>query len=239
MSTAARIKSLLYRKLFHLVLSVLLIVPFVAELQLQIITYYYLVLLILAAMLYATQLKKPIISMVISQALDDARKSIREQLVRVLSTIQRSEEGEVIFTFNKLESVFNETLNSIERDYEKRGGYLGVLMGSVGVYASYTAFGQLAVYGILALIFYDTFSALIGTAFGKHKLPYSSSTVEGAIGGLLVYAAVLAIFYLNILDLIVLGIVAVLSEAYGVEDNLTIPVFTSLAAFLLGMPTIL
>lgn len=121
------------------------------------------------------------------------------------------------------------------------GGYLGVLMGSVGgVYASYTAFGQLAVYGILALIFYDTFSALIGTAFGKHKLPYTSSTVEGgAIGGLLVYAAVLSIFNFNILDLIVLGIVAVLSEAYGVEDNLTIPIFTSLAAFLLGMPTIL
>ncbi|MFP3211162.1 MAG: phosphatidate cytidylyltransferase [Thermocladium sp.] len=239
MSRIARIKALLYRKLFHLILSVFLIAPFIIGLQLQLITYYYLILLFLAAMLYATQLKRPIISLVISEALDDARQSFRDQLIKILGTIQRGGGDEVIITFNKLESMFNETLKNIERDYEKRGGYLGVLMGAIGVYASYTAFGSYAAYGILALIFYDTFSALIGTAIGRHKLPYSTSTIEGSIGGLAIYMLVLLVLGLRPIDLAALGAAVVVSEAYGVEDNLTIPLIASLVAFLLGTPTTL
>jgi len=240
LSRINRLKSLLYRKLIHLLLSLLLIVPLFTGLSSIDTQLYYTVILIGVSLLYIYQVKKPLISVVIRDALEDARHNVRANILKMTEALNATIVKELLVSMDRLEYMFSEFVRSIERDYERKWGYLGVLMGVVGVYASFVITGDYAYYGVLALIFYDTSSALFGTLIGRVRMPYSNTTIEGILMGTLVFSLVLAaligISYLPILYLT--GIALGVAESYSGEDNLTIPIVASLMAYLFKLPRI-
>ncbi|ABW02551.1 hypothetical protein [Caldivirga maquilingensis] len=240
LSRINRVRALLYRKLIHLLLSILLIVPLVIGLEENYTEIYYTILLIGAAFLYIYQVKKPLISVVIRSTLEDARNNVKLNILRVAEVLNMTSVKELLASMDKLEYTFTEFIKSVERDYERKWGYLGVLMGMVGVYVSYVMVNTYAYYGVLALMFYDTFSALFGSLIGRTRMPYSSTTIEGIVMGALVFSlvvgALVGLSYLTWLYLV--GIALGIVESYSGEDNLAIPVAASLLAYFLKFPRI-
>ncbi|RLG53250.1 MAG: hypothetical protein DRO00_04460 [Thermoproteota archaeon] len=123
-------------------------------------------------------------------------------------------------------------INTMQREYERRAGYLGLVYGTIGVFTAYTLFGYEVIYGIAAMATTDIFSSLIGMAFGRRKIPFSNGTLEGTLAGFFSFFIPL-LFVEPIGRALVLALSASFAEAYGVEDNLSIPVFVSFISWLL------
>ncbi len=128
---------------------------------------------------------------------------------------------------------FNRYISMVERDYEKRAGWLGVLAGVIGVVASYVLFPQTSFFGITALALVDGISSIVGKLFGRVKIPLSDGTLEGTLAGALSYLAFLVAVGVDPLNSLAVSIAASLAELYGGEDNVSIPVLTSAVASLL------
>ncbi|MDK2384455.1 MAG: hypothetical protein QI199_06590 [Candidatus Korarchaeota archaeon] len=131
---------------------------------------------------------------------------------------------------------FNRLVSLVERDYERRAGWLGALSGLIGVSSSYFLFGSLASYGIFALILTDGLSSMVGISVGRIKIPMADGTLEGTAAGLISYLALLVGLTG---DPFLAGLVAISSsvvELYGGEDNIAVPIVSSLVAFLSGAP---
>ena len=228
------------RKLIHIVFSIPLIVPLLANLNNTYTEAYFTVLLVGASLLYIYQVKKPIISEVLKSKINDARDALRSHIAKAAEAMNIPNADSLIESMDKFEEALRDFIRSVERDYERRWGYLGVLMGMVGVYVSYIAFNTYAYYGVLALIFYDTVSALVGYSIGRVKLPYSSVTFEGALAGALAFSASSSLMagLNNMPYLYLVGLALGLAEAYSGEDNLTIPIVASGLTYLMHMPKV-
>lgn len=239
-SRVERVRGLLYRKAMHVTLSIPLIVPLVLYFDNLETEVYFTVLLIGVSLLYIYQVKKPPISIVVKDALENARANVRDSIIKLADVLNLKNLRELAYSMDKLEEAITDFINSVERDYERRWGYLGILMGVVGVYASYMVLGGYAYYGVLALIFYDTASGLLGTLLGRVKVPFSTVTIEGILLGSLVYSLVVGslvgLYALPALYLI--GLAMGIAEAYSGEDNLTIPIVASILAYYLKLPRI-
>ncbi|BDR91354.1 phosphatidate cytidylyltransferase [Vulcanisaeta souniana JCM 11219] len=227
------------RKLIHVVLSVFLIIPFIMNLGIYGIstTLYFTLITLIVSVIYVIQVKRPIITIMLLDALTSARRSILQQITKspISSAIPLDTLDDSLM---KLEKTVKELLDSVERDYERRGGYLGILMGAIGVLISQLLTGNYVIYGIISVIIYDTMSALGGTLLGRVKLPFSNATMEGALVGMASLAIVLFILTNQLIGPLAITVVAALAEAYGMEDNLAIPVTTSLIALVLKLPII-
>jgi Dolichol kinase len=107
-------------------------------------------------------------------------------------------------------------------------------VGAVGVLISYDIFGSVGLLpAVVGLAVYDSFSALVGSALGRHRLPAVDATVEGMLGGAVPTLAVfIAAGYGPLTSLVITAFVAV-AEAYGVEDNLAIPLAAAAAAYMM------
>ncbi|WP_054849771.1 hypothetical protein [Vulcanisaeta sp. JCM 14467] len=125
------------RKLIHVVLSVFLIIPFIVNLNAYGIstTLYFALIALGVSVIYVIQVKRPIITIVLLDALTSARRSILQQITKSpigsAIPIDTLDDG-----LMRLERTVKELLESVERDYERRGGYLGILMGAIGVLIS-------------------------------------------------------------------------------------------------------
>ncbi len=123
-------------------------------------------------------------------------------------------------------------INAMQREYERRAGYMGLVYGTIGIFTAYTLFGYEVIYGIAAMATTDIFSSLVGMAFGKRKIPFSNSTLEGMIAGffsLLIPLLMVEPWW----RALILALSASIVEVYGIEDNLTLPVFVSFVSWLL------
>ncbi|ADY00410.1 phosphatidate cytidylyltransferase [Vulcanisaeta moutnovskia 768-28] len=220
-------------------LSVFLIIPFIVNLGVYGIsmTLYFALIALGVSVIYVIQVKRPIITVILLDALTSARRSILQQVIKspIGSAIP-------IDTLNdglmRLEKTVKELLESVERDYERRGGYLGILMGAIGVLISLLLTNNYVIYGIISVIVYDTMSALGGVLLGRVKLPFSNATMEGTLVGMASLVTVLFLLTNQLIGSLTITVVAALSEAYGMEDNLAIPVTTSLIAMVLKLPII-
>ncbi len=123
-------------------------------------------------------------------------------------------------------------INTMQREYEKRAGYLGLVYGTIGVFTAYTLFGYEVVYGIAAMATTDIFSSLVGMAFGKRKIPFSNGTLEGMVAGFFSFFLPLLLVE-PMWRALIIALSASFAEIYGVEDNLSIPVFVSFVSWLL------
>ncbi len=133
---------------------------------------------------------------------------------------------------------FNHLVRLVERDYERRAGWLGALSGLIGVSSTYFLFGLLAFYGILALILTDGVSSIVGILLGRTRIPLSDGTVEGTLAGFISYYAVLAYLTGAPQLALIIATASSIAELYGGEDNISVPVVSTLIAFLLGAPPI-
>ncbi|WP_148224614.1 phosphatidate cytidylyltransferase [Vulcanisaeta moutnovskia] len=239
LSRIEQLKAMALRKLIHVVLSVFLIIPFIVNLGVYGIsmTLYFALIALGVSVIYVIQVKRPIITVILLDALTSARRSILQQVIKspIGSAIP-------IDTLNdglmRLEKTVKELLESVERDYERRGGYLGILMGAIGVLISLLLTNNYVIYGIISVIVYDTMSALGGVLLGRVKLPFSNATMEGTLVGMASLVTVLFLLTNQLIGSLTITVVAALSEAYGMEDNLAIPVTTSLIAMVLKLPII-
>ncbi len=239
MGRIEQLKAMALRKLIHVTLSVFLIIPFIVNLETYGIstTLYFTLIVLGVSVIYVIQVKRPIITVVLLDALTSARRSILQQVIKSpigsAIPIDTLDDG-----LMRLEKTVKELLESVERDYERRGGYLGILMGAIGVLISQLLTGNYVIYGIISVIVYDTMSAIGGVLLGRVRLPFSNATMEGALVGMASLAIVLFLFTNQLINSLAITVVAALAEAYGMEDNLAIPVTTSLMAMALRLPII-
>ncbi|WP_054854714.1 hypothetical protein [Vulcanisaeta sp. JCM 16161] len=239
LSRIEQLKAMALRKLIHVVLSVFLIIPFIINLNAYGIstTLYFTLIALGVSVIYVIQVKRPIITIVLLDALTSARRSILQQITKSpigsAIPIDTLDDG-----LMRLEKTVKELLESVERDYERRGGYLGILMGAIGVLISQLLTGNYVIYGIISVIVYDTMSAIGGVLLGRVRLPFSNATMEGALVGMASLAIVLSLLTNQVIGSLAITVVAALAEAYGMEDNLAIPVTTSLMAMALRLPII-
>ncbi len=137
MSRMEQLRAMALRKLIHVVLSVFLIIPFIVNLNAYGIstTLYFALIALGVSVIYVIQVKRPIITIVLLDALTSARRSILQQITKSpigsAIPIDTLDDG-----LMRLERTVKELLESVERDYERRGGYLGILMGAIGVLIS-------------------------------------------------------------------------------------------------------
>ncbi len=239
MSRVEQLRAMALRKLIHVTLSIFLVIPFIVNLRAYGLstTQYFTLIVLGVSVIYVIQVKRPIITVVLLDALTSARRAILQQVIKspIASAIPIDALDDSLI---RLEKTVKELLESVERDYERRGGYLGILMGAIGVLISQLLTGNYVAYGIVSVIVYDTMSAIGGVLLGRVKLPFSNATMEGALVGMASLAIVLFLLTNQLIGSFAITVVAALAEAYGMEDNLTIPVATSLMAMVLRLPMI-
>jgi len=134
---------------------------------------------------------------------------------------------------------FNRLVNLVERDYERRAGWLGALSGLIGVSSSYFLFGSLASYGIFALITTDGLSSIVGISIGRIKIPMADGTVEGTAAGLISYLILLQCLIGDPYLAALIAVSSSVAELYGGEDNIAVPLVSTLVAFLSGAPPLI
>ena len=127
--------------------------------------------------------------------------------------------GKKIFFLNKF-------IEKFERDSVRPG--LGTLTFFLGVFISLVFFPSKIVFlGVLALAFNDSFSTVVGTAFGKHKI-WKEKTLEGSIGGFL-GTLIITILFLPLQLALIVSLATTLIELFAIlDDNVMIPPIVSL-----------
>jgi len=236
------------RKALHILLSTVLLLPFNEYFVETLRNYwgispkeYYAALTIVAAFVNAVQIKRPLMREELLKVMRSARRKVMDEIkslflnrtsskVKFVSLVDKLDEA-----LTKLETLFSNQIRMLERSYERVSGYIGVTFGVVGAFSSFILFEKHAFYGILALMIVDPTAALVTRSIGKRSLPASRTSVEGALASTIIFFLVLSLLGIDILKSLLLSIVAMLAEAYGIEDNILIPLIVSLFATLLGV----
>ncbi|NPB00525.1 MAG: phosphatidate cytidylyltransferase [Crenarchaeota archaeon] len=229
-------RGVIVRKTIHAVFSSLLLLPIIVHWYLNMVRpeVCYVIVTFIACMIYVIYFKRTIIFEAVRSQLEILARTFSKIIPQLANQPIQNMINQLQASFQKFEMKMRELLDIAQRDYERRYSFVGILMGSIGVLCSYVLFHTYAIYGILGLAVYDTVSALAGATYGKHRLPFSMVTLEGCLTGIVVYYTVLIMISARPITCLIVSIVAALAEAYGVEDNLSIPIFTSLAAYLLS-----
>ncbi len=215
----------LQRKLTHLVLLAILAAPLYAEEAARALfpeltesglvlepAKAYALLMLMAGLLNAMAIRRPL---------------RRDEVAKIL------ERFEGLPLAKRLENTvlqLTEMIEGMERDYERRAGYVGLLYGVIGVSISYMLFDGFAIYGIGGLATTDVFSSLVGSRAGRRRLPLSDGTLEGFLAGFAAYLLPLLMFE-HPARALAIALASSIAELYGIEDNLSIPVAASLAAW--------
>ncbi len=198
------------RKIIHMVFSFLLLTPILIRDFLSPVVSYG-ILLLVAGWIYSVQVRGP---------------------PEWLNTFPLKQQ---IKGVDYILDQFNRYVSMVERDYEKRAGWLGVLAGIIGAVSSYLIFPETSFYGITSLALVDGFSSLVGKPLGRTRLPLTDGTLEGTLAGLLAYLTFLLLIGTPFISSLTISLAGVVAELYGGEDNVSIPVFTSAVAGLLHL----
>ncbi len=122
-------------------------------------------------------------------------------------------------------------IGPLVRQHESDGDFTGALYILMSFWLTIALFSKpIAIAAISFIIVGDTFAAIIGRKYGKHKF-YKTKTIEGSLSclvGMLLVAILVPDIYLPV----VIGgaFVATLFEAYsfGIDDNVTVPLLSGL-----------
>jgi len=217
-----------YRKLVHVLLALLLMLPYFCALPQHLgIFSYYALGLFAAAALNAVAAKR----MVLRRRL----AAFREDLESHISNLGDQLRGPLRAFEEAMESIFSfveQQIELLERDYEKREGYVGLLYGMIGATISLMLSPCHALYGLLAMAVVDPLASLSNLAMSREK------SLAGDVLASSVYLALLLGIGVPITEGLILSLVAALTEYLSPEDNLTIPVFATVTALALGLPAI-
>ncbi|MGB9631160.1 MAG: hypothetical protein ACPL09_04180 [Candidatus Methanodesulfokora sp.] len=203
-------KAEILRKLVHMALSALMFAPFLLSsiLKYDPVSAYGLII-VASAWVYAVR-----------------AKGIPKELGQMIKRVR-------IEGMDRLASQFAVSIERLERDYERRAGWIGLLTGVIGIGGSYIVFRDCFIAGVLAMIFVDGISAIVGMSIGRRRIPLSKGTVEGTLAGFLSYFIAMT-FITNPVKSATIALLTSAAELYGIEDNLSVPMVSSLLLFLLG-----
>jgi dolichol kinase len=231
----------LARKLLHVVLALLLLVPlspwygqvatsagFGGDAALS--TY---ALLLVAALFVSTlRVRKPELRDSILRISREARRVVLQH-VKSLGPLHEVVDG-IEQALDRAEQGFFALVDAVERDYEKRYGYVAAICAVASVLASYALFGPAATArGILALAVVDPVASLLTLYLGGRRI-LKHNPVSVAASALAFSAALLAAGE-RPLRALLLGAAASLIELVSPEDNLTLPLGTAALSYLLEL----
>jgi dolichol kinase len=139
--------------------------------------------------------------------------------------------SEIVFILDKYYRIpiFSNLLTSCKRRDDERG-FLYFFIGIIVTLYIFSFNIAIANAGILMLILGDSASTIVGTRFGRHKLPFKTlKSFEGSL-------AFFFVSFLSVLTLLPLfptligALVGTLTEAYSpIDDNIPIPIISALA----------
>ncbi len=106
---------------------------------------------------------------------------------------------------------------------------LGVINFLIGVFISLVFFDSRTVFlSVLVLAFNDSFSTVVGIAFGKHRV-VGKKTLEGSIGGFIGTVLIMSFFISSFVNVFIISLTATFIELFTtLDDNLIIPPTISL-----------
>ena len=238
--------STLIRKAVHTVFSLLLLIPFThyyrefflmlwgSSLDPTLLTFA--LLLFISATINSIQIRVPNLREKFLRFSADVRRRFLESIETISRNRQHIEAVEgIVKALARYEEKFFEFISVVERDYELRYGYIGITFAILSITMSYVLFGYHAVYGILALAIVDSLSAIVTlyTSSRRRKLKHSGISIATTFT---VFALLIYIFTHSMAVSAATALTAVLTEILSPEDNLTLPILTSAAAYLLGAP---
>ncbi|MEW6413451.1 MAG: hypothetical protein AB1483_13425 [Candidatus Zixiibacteriota bacterium] len=123
-------------------------------------------------------------------------------------------------------------IRPIIRDHEVKGDFTGASYILISTCLAVALFDKpIAIAALVFIIIGDTFAAIIGRRFGKHRF-YKNKTVEGSLGCLMgTLASVMLLPDIALSVAVVGAVVATVIEAYsfGVDDNVSVPLVSGLA----------
>ncbi|MEM2811253.1 MAG: hypothetical protein QW187_05420 [Candidatus Korarchaeum sp.] len=199
------------RKIIHMLFSLLLVIPLILRDYIEpgII---YGAALAFGGVIYSMQVKGPP---------EWLRASMQLPQIKQLESLIES---------------FERLVSMVERDYERRSGWLGLMSGLIGGASSYFIFGFHVIYGVLGLLLVDGISTIVGMNIGVIKVPFTNKTVEGTLAGFLSFSVALTIITGNFSSSLIVASASSLAELYGIEDNITVPLVASALAYLVAPP---
>lgn len=220
------------RKGVHLSLSLILLIPFLlsyfkAELNAEI---FYSVISILALTLNAIRIKRPLLRSEVKIFMRERREKFFSDIrsfIPLKSEVTSQVLNKIEEKIRGVEDLIDNQLSAVERDYERIGGYVGLTYGVLGVTISYFLFKDYALYGIISLTTMDFIATIIGELTGTHRIPFTDKTVEGSISGFVMFFTILILMGISPSNSLLLSTVAMVVEAYSIEDNLLLPIFVS------------
>ena len=129
--------------------------------------------------------------------------------------------------------VVSPVMGGMVRPHEKAGDFTGASYILLTICVTVALFDKnIAIAGLAFTMVGDTFAALIGRKFGRHKFGQNKS-VEGTLGCLLGTLIVALVMYPYLPWQLGVGgaIVSALAEAFsfGIDDNVTVPLTSGLA----------
>lgn len=224
MDRLGELRSLFARKFFHVAFVALLAVPFFVEIPAE---WYIAALTFVGGFVYSIQVRQP-------SAWEEFRENFFRSLEEVFDRLEDLlplDKPLLKTQYQNAVRQLEELILAAERDYEKRYGYLGVLMGAVGFLVAVAVFGKTHLLAsVVSMAVYDAASAVVGTLHPGRKMGKLSlwGTVAGAFFNLL---ALMAVGYSAVAALLITAFV-VIADALSPEDNLTIPPAAAAASYL-------
>ncbi|MEM0226533.1 MAG: hypothetical protein QXF46_06625 [Thermofilaceae archaeon] len=218
------------RKLIHVALALVLIIPLTPEYA-SLFSYLgstldpalssYTILLFSALFVSTLRVRKPELRDSIVRITREARRTVLQRL-KALGPLHEVVE-DVERALDRAEEGFFSLIESVERDYEKRYGYVAAICAVASVLTSYALFGPAATArGILALAIVDPTASLVtlflprGRKILKH---YAHSPLAAAA----LFTLALVAFGEKPARAVILSLIAALIELVSPEDNLTLP----------------
>lgn len=225
MSRLEEIRKLVARKIFHIGFVALLAVPFLINTPPEL---YIAVLTFIGGLLYSIQVRQPIIWEELRQ---DFFKTLEEAFNRLEQVLPLDRPG-IREQYQKAVKQFEELVTLAERDYEKRHGYLGILMGAVGFLIAAVLFGRgHLTAALVSMAVYDAVSAVAGTALGGRRL-IGKLTLWGTVTGAVSNTIALALMGTPLPAAFLITAFVIIADAASPEDNLTIPVAAAAGSYL-------
>ncbi len=139
--------------------------------------------------------------------------------------------SEMIFILDKHHHIplFSFILSSCKRVDDERG-FLYFFIGIIATLYIFRFNMAIADAGILMLLLGDSASTIVGTRFGKHKLPFKNlKSFEGSLAFFLV-SFLSALTLIPLFPAIIGALVGAITEAYSpIDDNIPVPLISALA----------
>lgn len=235
--------SILLRKFLHLLFSLILLIPFTQQFKLMMLKvlpfYADPTLLILSVLLFGAgiinsiQIRMPDLKERFLKLSSDFRRKILEGLEGNSKGRAYADLVDGFLTsMIKYEEKLLELVSMVERDYEVKYGYICITFGLLSITMSYALFKNWAIYGVLALAVVDSVSS-IATYFthGRRKI-LKHSDISIALTFIL-FTLFLHPLTQDLVKALIISFSATLTELISPEDNLTLPIVTSLVAYIL------